>query len=317
MKVSLITTVKNEAQYADALIRSILSQSRQPDEWIVVDGGSDDNTVEKFKAVPLCTVIEQPCNRARGRNLAIAKASGEIIAITDVGCLPGPNWLQDLVARVRRKERVIAAGQTICRVRCPFDAAQHALMDQFVNDGVNIRHPAASCRSLAFHRQAWQEYPFPEWLDTGEDSWLLIRWRENGWITDFSGAATMEWIPQQSFASFVRQYFRYIRGEGQAAIHSSRHLLRIGFYLGLLLLPFISGGKTTSAVLASCLIWLGYFLVTTMRLSAVVRNRPFSFAILAFLWMFPALPTMDAAKTAGFIVGSLERLILPKYRKNT
>ena len=315
MKISLITTVKNEAQYADSLIRSILSQTRQPDEWIVVDGGSDDNTVEKFKAIPLCTVIEQPCNRARGRNLAIQQASGEVIAVTDVGCLPGPNWLKELVALVRHGERRIAAGQTICRVRRPFDAAQHALMDQFVNDKIKSRHPAASCRSLAFHRQAWQEYPFPEWLDTGEDSCLLNRWRENGWITDFVREATMQWIPQHSFGTFIRQYFRYIRGEGQAAIHTSRHLLRIAFYLGLVLLPLVCGGNTY-ALIASCSIWLAYFLVTTMRLSEVMQNRPLSFTIRTFLWMLPALPAMDAAKTAGFVVGSLERLILPKYRNN-
>ena len=71
MKVSLITTVKNEAQHADSLIRAILQQTRQPDEWIVVDGGSVDDTAVKFRAIPLCTVLEHSCNRARGRNLAI------------------------------------------------------------------------------------------------------------------------------------------------------------------------------------------------------------------------------------------------------
>ncbi len=317
MKVSLITTVKNEEQFAASLIRAILSQSRQPDEWIVVDGGSDDNTAAKFKSIPFCTVIEQPCNRARGRNLAIQKASGDIIAVTDVGCLPGTSWLKDLAARVRRKERIIAAGQTICRIRHPFDAIQHALMDQFVIKDVKIRRPAASCRSLAFPLQAWQECQFPEWLDIGEDSWLLLRWQENGWITDFPSDAVMEWIPQQSFGSFVRQYFRYIRGEGQAAIHTSRHLLRIAFYLGLLLLPLSYEGNTAHALLASCLLWLAYFLASSMRLFEVVRDRPLSFAIRAFLLMFPALPAMDLAKTAGFIVGSLERIILPKYRKNS
>jgi glycosyltransferase involved in cell wall biosynthesis len=315
MKVSLITTVKNEARHADSLISAILAQTRQPDEWVVVDGGSIDDTAAKFKAIPLCTVLEYSCNRARGRNLAIMQAGGEVIAVTDAGCLPSPTWLEHLISRVRKKERRIAAGQTICRVRSPFDATQHALMDQFVTDRIRIRQPTASCRSLAFHREAWEECPFPEWLDTGEDSWLLIRWRDNGWTMDFVREGATEWIPQQSFGGFVRQYFRYIRGEGQAGIHSGRHLLRIVFYLGLVLLP-LAAGLHASALLVSCAIWLTYFLVTTLRLSGVVRGRPPSFAIRALCWMLPALPAMDAAKTAGFIVGSLERLLAPKYRRN-
>ena len=113
MKVSLITTVRNEAAQADALINAILEQTRQPDEWIVADGGSTDGTAAQFRAIPLCSVLEEQCNRARGRNLAIRRANGAIIAVTDAGCLPSPTWLEHMVARVDAKERRIAAGQTI------------------------------------------------------------------------------------------------------------------------------------------------------------------------------------------------------------
>jgi glycosyltransferase involved in cell wall biosynthesis len=314
MKVSLITTVKNEAQHADSLIRAILHQTRQPDEWIVVDGGSVDDTAEKFRAVPLCTVIEHSCNRAQGRNLAIRHAGGDIIAITDVGCLPSSTWLEQLVSRVRRSERRIAAGQTLCRVQKPFDATQYALMDQFVNATIGIRQPAASCRSLAFHRQAWEECPFPEWLDIGEDSWLLIRWQERGWKTEMVPNGTTEWIPQHSFVDFIRQYYSYMRGEGQGGIHSRRHLLRILFYSVLALFPILSG-LTALSLLASSSAWAAYFLLSFLRLLDVVKKRPFFFAVRALGWMLPALPAMDAAKTTGFIVGSLERLLIPKYRR--
>ena len=313
MKISLITTVKNEAQHANVLIQSILNQTQKPDEWIVVDGGSEDNTVAAFKDIPLCTIIEIPCNRARGRNIAIEQASGEIIAITDVGCVPGLSWLEKLSDEVSLQNKQIAAGQTICRINGTFDAAQHALMDQFVSKSLKIRRPAASCRSLAFHRQAWLEYPFPEWLENCEDSYLLIKWRKNGWTTKFVGDADIEWLPPQSFFLFVEQYFRYIRGEGQAAIHTNRHLLRLSFYLGLGILPVLTGGNIF-AVIFSSLVWIAYFLATSMRLADMMENRSLLFKIKSFLWMLPALPSMDAAKTAGFLVGSLERMILSKFR---
>lgn len=315
MKVSLITTVKNEEQHADSLIHAILQQTRQPDEWIVVDGGSVDGTAAKFNAIPLCTVIKHSCNRAQGRNLAIMEACGDIIAVTDAGCLPNSTWLEQMVAQVGKTERRISAGQTICRIKNPFDAAQHALMDQFVNNAIKIRRPAASCRSLAFHRQAWEECHFPEWLDIGEDSWLLIRWQEKGWKTKLVPGGATEWIPHRTFLDFIMQYYRYIRGEGQAGIHRERHLLRILFYCVLILLPFVSGFNSFS-LMVSGFTWTLYFLFSALRLSSVLRNRPFAFAARAFCWVLPALPAMDAAKTAGFLVGSMERLLLPKYRRS-
>ena len=314
MKISLVTTVRNAAGQADALIRCILDQTRPPDEWIVVDGGSDDGTSDLFRAVPFCTVLEQPCNRARGRNLAIARARGEIIAVTDAGCLPAPDWLEKLTAHLPPDRRRIAAGPTVCRIRRPFDAAQHVLMDQFAVKGLCFRRPAASCRSLAFPRRAWEECAFPEWLDIGEDSWLLLRWQHQGWCTELVPGAAMEWQPRPGPGGLVRQYFSYIRGEGRAGIHTGRHLLRVLFYLGLALLPLAGGGAAWSWTLALFL-WLAYLLVTALRLPGVVRGRPLFFVLRTILWLPPALAAMDAAKTAGFIVGSLERILDPRLRR--
>ena len=49
MKMSLITTVKNEENSIRAFLVSILQQPRFPDEFIIVDGGSTDRTVEIYK----------------------------------------------------------------------------------------------------------------------------------------------------------------------------------------------------------------------------------------------------------------------------
>lgn len=315
MQISLITTVKNEAEHVEILINSIVAQTRLPDEWIVVDGGSSDGTVEKFNAIPFCTVIEITCNRARGRNLAISKASGEIIAVTDAGCVPGENWLADLATEVDLQQRQIAAGKTICYIGKPFDAVQHVLMDQFVNKWINIRQPAASCRSLAFPYQAWQEYPFPESLNIGEDSYLLTQWRHNGWTTRFIHGATMKWIPPQTISGFIKQYFTYIEGEGLAAIHTDRHLLRILFYLFIFSLLLL--GRIISPLIGiSLFLWFFYFLFTSVRLIEVLKKRTLLFRIKTIMLLFPSLIIMDFAKTAGFLCGRIRRLYTSPARKS-
>jgi hypothetical protein len=47
-RVLLLTTAHNEAQFADALFDGVMSQTRRPDRWIVVDDGSSDGTFEAF-----------------------------------------------------------------------------------------------------------------------------------------------------------------------------------------------------------------------------------------------------------------------------
>ncbi len=44
MKVSLITTVKDAADDVGPFLASLAVQTRQPDEVVVVDGGSTDGT---------------------------------------------------------------------------------------------------------------------------------------------------------------------------------------------------------------------------------------------------------------------------------
>ena len=49
-RVSLIATVRNEATAVEALLASIATQSRPPDEVVVCDGGSSDGTLAILRA---------------------------------------------------------------------------------------------------------------------------------------------------------------------------------------------------------------------------------------------------------------------------
>ena len=49
MKYIIITPAKNEGEFIENTIKSVISQSILPQEWIIVDDGSTDDTVEKIK----------------------------------------------------------------------------------------------------------------------------------------------------------------------------------------------------------------------------------------------------------------------------
>jgi glycosyltransferase involved in cell wall biosynthesis len=86
-----------------SFLNQMLSQNRRPSEIVIVDGGSMDGTWECLRMrcgfrYPLRALQENGCNIARGRNLAIAAASHELIVSTDIGCRWSPEWIEELTA---------------------------------------------------------------------------------------------------------------------------------------------------------------------------------------------------------------------------
>ena len=98
MKVTLISTVKDCVGDVDAFLASLAAQLRAPDEVVIVDGGSSDGTAERFaNADGISLIVEPGANIARGRNLALAAATHDVIAVTDADCVLEPTWLEELL----------------------------------------------------------------------------------------------------------------------------------------------------------------------------------------------------------------------------
>lgn len=305
LRVALVTTVKDEAASAPALIDAVRRQSRPPDEWIVVDGGSRDGTAELFAAAPGCRLIRAEGNIAHGRNVAIGHAAAPLIAVSDGGCRPVPDWLERLVAPLEAGRADVAAGATTPRVEAPIHAAQWALLDQLVWPVLSPRRPAVSSRSLAFRRAVWESRAYPEWLDHGEDTWVVEEWIRRGRRLERVPAAVVEWEPRGSAGAFLRQHFRYMRGDGRARLHGRRHLLRFAFY-GALAGLLAWGATWPPAAGGAASTWLLYLGGQLPRLFPLLRGRTPGFALRSLAWLPALLPGMDAAKMAGYLRGRLD-----------
>src|SRR3989344_8122848 len=105
-KLSLIVTVLNEEKYIGKLIDSIAIQSKIPDEIVIADGGSTDNTLSVIsnlksqisnKGIKIKVIVKKG-NRSVGRNEAIRISKGNIILSTDAGCTLDKNWVKNISA---------------------------------------------------------------------------------------------------------------------------------------------------------------------------------------------------------------------------
>lgn len=84
MKISVITVVWNNVEFIQDCIESVLSQNYGGIEYIVIDGGSTDGTLEVIKKFKdrISLIISEPDNGLYdAMNKAIRLAKGEIISI--------------------------------------------------------------------------------------------------------------------------------------------------------------------------------------------------------------------------------------------
>jgi glycosyltransferase involved in cell wall biosynthesis len=298
VKVSLVTTVRDAAGEIDAFLDSVAGQTRQPDEVVVVDGGSTDGTPERLRNADGITLLEEPgANIARGRNAAIAAATHDLLAVTDGDCVLEPDWLERLLAPLESGADVamgfyapIADGfleRCMAAVNLP-DAAE-------VDPGTFM----PSSRSVAFRRTAIEAAGgYPEWLDIGEDMYVDHRWRELGLDLRFVPEAVVRWRLRSTLRDTWVQYFRYARGDAIARMHPERHAVRFGVYgLGLYALG-TRGAVRKLAALAGGVAYAGRPLRRASARFETTGERAAALAAVPALMAF-----VDLAKMAGYLAG--------------
>jgi len=313
--VSVIATVKNEAQTVPRLLDSLAAQTRPPDEVIIVDGGSTDGTVEVLEEyaaegiLPLRVLVRPGANISQGRNAAIAEARGEIIASTDAGVRLSPNWLEELIKPFEQERELHAvSGFFLPDPQTVFETAMGATVLPVLAD-VNPAKFLPSSRSVAFRKEAWERVGgYPEWLDYCEDLVFDFKLRELGPFA-FAPRAVAYFRPRTSLGAFFKQYYRYARGDGKADLWRIRHAIRYSTYLIAVPIIFLAGLWRTP------LWWLLYlvggaamFWTPYKRLWPMIQGYSLADKLKAILWVPIIRVTGDIAKMMGYPVGVLWRL---------
>ena len=319
MTVSLIITVLNEARSLPVLLDSIAAQTRQPDEIIICDGGSSDNTIDLLRAEKRFSlrIIERPgSNISQGRNAAIAVASGDVIASTDAGVRLDPQWLEKLVEpliplpaspRLDKQEEV-CAGFFLPDVHTPFEIAMGATVLPQLED-VQPETFLPSSRSVAFTKAAWQAVGgYPEWLDYCEDLVFDFALLNKYGAFAFAPEAIAHFKPRGSLKSFCKQYYLYARGDGKANLWLKRHLIRYGTYLvgvpTIALLSVISPWFLLLYTIGAVL----YLKRPYQRLIPLLRSLNRSGQLRAIGWVPIIRVAGDVAKMIGYPIGVAWRI---------
>jgi glycosyltransferase involved in cell wall biosynthesis len=298
LKVSLIATVKDAAPFVEEFLDSVAAQTRAPDEVVIVDGGSTDGTLDALRERSGVTLFEEPgANIARGRNLAIAKASHDVIAVSDADCVLAADWLERIIEPLEAGADV-SMGLYEPLATSFFEACAAAVG---IKEREEIRPETymPSSRSVAFFRQVFEEAGgYPEWLDIGEDMYLNRRWRAQDVRMKLAEGALVLRRPRSGPREYWRQFFAYAEGDARAGMFPERHAARFVSYA---VLALALAGRSRALKVAA----LAAAAARAARpVRRAFRRLPPGPARIAAIPAVPALIAFtDLAKMAGYLRG--------------
>lgn len=121
--VSVIIVNWNGERFLERCLSALTKQSRQPDEIIVLDNASTDDSLSIIRRFPEIRLMAQESNTgfARGNNLAIAAASpsSRWIALLNPDAFPEPDWLETLLSAAQSRPDCATFASCLLDARTP------------------------------------------------------------------------------------------------------------------------------------------------------------------------------------------------------
>ena len=229
--VSVVIPLYNKEQAVETTLKSVLRQTRPPDEVIIVDDGSTDESVAVIRqvleaersATPVRIITQENLGVSVARNRGADEARCEYIAFLDAD----DEWLPNCLAEFEKLARhspdaglltVLLAKITSKGLLIP---ERSALPDGFFGQVPNPLetyskgYGLVSSSSVAVRRDAWRRSGgFPAGVATGEDIcwWVKLLMQERVahsavplsiWHDEFSGAADRKGTVPHHFSYFL------------------------------------------------------------------------------------------------------------------
>lgn len=299
--ISIVITILNEYESLPNLLDSLNNQSLSANEIILVDGGSNDNslaTIKKYqKKYPRIKLYIHPGNRSKCRNLGVQKSKYSVIAFTDAGCIPDKHWLKNLTAPFSDHGEHVVSGYYR---GCSSNSFEKSLIPYVLVMPDRIpKEFFPSTRSMAISKSIFiKSGGFNEELEHNEDFAYANYLHNQGYKFIFKKDAVVEWIPRKDLKSAAWMFFRFALGDIQAEIFRPKVKLLAFRYIGMIYLFFLS--------IQIPIIWPFFFSLIFLYLFwAILKNFKYVKTLGSLFW----LPVIQVSSDISILLGSLGGLL--------
>lgn len=314
-RVSVVIPCRNESEFIEQLLDAIHAQHRRPDEIIVADNGSTDNSVAVVTAyagrrpeIPLRVVHCDDAGAGAAMNAGIKAAIGDVIVRLDGHSAPNPEYIARALNNLDEPNAgvvggvwEIAPGGQSLRSR----AIALAVGSDLGSGGAAYRHAGrAQIHDVdtvpfgCYRRELWKTLGgYNSSLLVVEDGEFNYRVRKAGLRVILDPGMRSTYFPRRRMRTLARQYFRYgwwkmpflLQQPGAVRV---RQLIPIGFVATFLVLAFASAAWTTAQVLLFALLALYGVVLLAAGLKSALRAGDLrlwpliaaTFAIVHFAW---------------------------------
>lgn len=324
--VSVIIPVYNGRQTLPDCLKALERQTHPPDEVIVVDDGSTDDTAAVATQFEVTVLAQMKAGPATARNRGTRAARGEIVLFTDADCAPAADWVERMLAPFADPGVVGAKGE--------YRTHQQELVARFVQQEYQDRYDRMATQpqidfvdtySAAYRRDLfWAAGGFDAIFPTAsvEDQELSFRLAERGHRLVYVPGAIVYHRHDRTVSEYARR--KYFIGFWKALV-MQRHPAKLAYdshtpqilkvqmglaaFGGILLLVGAVVGWR-QAVIGGWLAW-GLLLLSGLRFYAKILWRDMPVLALAPLLLF----VRAWALGCGFFLGNLRLALWPGFMK--
>ncbi len=238
--VSIIVPVRDGEETIGKLLDALQNQDypRDKTQIIIVDNDSRDNTAAIVKKYPVVLKREnEKISSYAARNKGLSVARGEIIAFTDVDCIPESGWVSAAVHAMNKQNADVAGGrikfiflERKTAAGC-FDSLNHLRNDRFIDCKIGAITANLFVRAGLFSKLGL----FQEVMSGGDINWTGKALKDGYSLIYVPEAVVCH--PVRDFVEILRK--SWFRGTGMLLTLRQRRpwSFRTLFLIGRLLIP--------------------------------------------------------------------------------
>lgn len=211
MSTAVVIRCRDEEAHIGRLLTGIRSQSRQPDEILLVDSGSTDATLSIASGfdVRIVSINSEEFSFGRALNVGLAEIESDIVILASAHVYPlYDSWLDRMLGPFADPEIALTYGRQIAP-RAALYSERRLLAKWFPSSShAKVRTPFCNNANAAIRRKVWESQPYDEALTGLED----LAWAKSvisqGHYVSYVADAEIVHVHDETFGEIANRYRR-------------------------------------------------------------------------------------------------------------